>query len=46
MKDMLIEMKSNLQKINSRIDDAKNQISDVEYKEAKNTQSGQQKEKF
>ena len=37
---MLIEMKSNLQKINSRTDDAKNQFSDVEYKEAKNTQSG------
>ena len=35
-KDTLIEIKSNLQGINSRVDEAKNQISDLEYKEAKN----------
>ena len=28
-------MKNNLQGTNSRVDDAKNQISDLEYKEAK-----------
>ena len=39
------EMKNNLQGISGRVDEADNQISDLEYKEAKNTQSGQQKEK-
>ena len=34
--DTLIEMKNNLQGNNSRVDEAKNQISDQEYKE-KNT---------
>ena len=29
----------------SRVDEAENQISNLEYKEAKNTQSEQQKEK-
>ena len=38
-------MKSNLQESNSRVDKAGNQISDLEYKEAKNTQLEQQKEK-
>ena len=38
-------MKNNLQGINSRVDEAENQISDLEYKEAKNTQSEQQEEK-
>ena len=41
MNDTLTEMKKNLQRINSRVDEAKNQISDLEYKEAKNNQSGQ-----
>ena len=45
MKDILIEIKNNLQGNNSRVDEAKNQINDLEYKEAKITQSEQQKEK-
>ena len=45
MKNTLTEIKNNLHGINSRKDEAKNQISDLEYKEAKNTQSEQQKEK-
>ena len=45
MKDILIEIKNNLQGINSRVDEAKNQINDLEYKEAKNNQSEQQEEK-
>ena len=46
MKDILTEMKNNLQGINSRVDEAKNQHTSLEYKEAKNTQSEQQKEKY
>ena len=46
MKDSLIEIKNNLQGINSRVDEAENQISDLEYKEAKNNQSEQQEEKW
>ena len=34
MKDILTEMKNNLQGINSRVYEAKNQISDLEHKEA------------
>ena len=41
MKDTLIEIKNNLQGNNSRVDEAKNQINDLEYKEAKNNQSEQ-----
>ena len=37
-KDTLIEIKNNLQG-NSRMDEAKNQINDLEHKEAKNKQS-------
>ena len=44
-KDTLIEIKNNLQGNNSRVDEAKNQINDLEYKEAKNNQSEQQEEK-
>ena len=33
-KDTLIEIKNNLQRINSRVDEAENQISDLEQKEA------------
>ena len=44
-KDTLTEMKNSLQEKNSRVDKAKNQISNLEYKEAKITQSEQQKEK-
>ena len=35
MKDTLIETKNNLQGNNSRVDEAKNQINDLEHKEAK-----------
>ena len=35
-KDTLIEIKNNLQGNNSRVDEAKNQINDVEQKEVKN----------
>ena len=41
----LTEMKNNLQGINSTVDEAKNQISGLEYKKAKITQSEQQKRK-
>ena len=41
MKVTLTEMKNNLQRINSRVDAAENQISDLEHKEAKNNQSEQ-----
>ena len=39
MKDTLIEIKNNLQGNNSGINEAKNQINDLEHKEAKNNQS-------
>ena len=45
MKDTLIEIKNDLQENNSRMDEAKNQINDLEHQEAKNNQSEQQKEK-
>ena len=38
MKNTLTEIKNNLQGIHSRVEKAKNQISNLEYKEAKNTQ--------
>ena len=41
-KDTLIEAKNNLQGNNSRVDEAENQINDLEHKEAKNNQSEQQ----
>ena len=44
MKDTLIEIK-NKQGLNSRVDEAKNQINDWKYKEAKTNQSEQQEEK-
>ena len=44
-KDSLIEIKTNLQGNNSRVDEAKNQINDLEHKEAKNNQSEQQEGK-
>ena len=34
-KDSLIEIKNNLQGNNNRVDEAKNQINDLEHKEAK-----------
>ena len=42
-KDTLIEIKNNLQGNSSRVDEAVNQINDVEQKEGKNNQSEQQK---
>ena len=36
MKDILMEIKNDLQGNNSRVDEAKNQINDLEHKEAKN----------
>ena len=45
MMDTLIEIKNNLQGNNSRVDEAKNPINDLEHKEAKNNQSEQQEEK-
>ena len=45
MKDTLTEMNNNLQGINSRVDEAKNQISNLEYKEAKNTQQNSKQKK-
>ena len=38
-KDTLIEIKNNLQGNNNRVDEAKNQIIDLEHKEIKNNQS-------
>ena len=46
MKDTLIEIKNNLQGNNSRVDEAENQINDMEHKEAKNNQSEQEEKKF
>ena len=40
-KDSLIEIKNDLQGNNSKVDEAKNQIKDMEHMEAKNTQSEQ-----
>ena len=42
MKDTLIEIRNNLQENNSKVDEAENQINDIEHKEAKNNQSEQQ----
>ena len=45
MKDTLVEIENNLQGINSRINEAENQINDLEHKEAKNKQPEQQEGK-
>ena len=45
MTDTLIEIKNKSKRINSRVDETENQISNFEYKESKNTQSEQQEEK-
>ena len=45
MKDILMEIKNNLQGNNSRVYEAENQINDLEHKEAKNNHSEQQEEK-
>ena len=41
----LIEIKNNLQGSNSKVDEAENQVNDLEHQEAKNNQSEQQEEK-
>ena len=45
MKDTLIEIKNNLQRHNSRVDEAENQINDLEHKEAKTTNQENKKKK-
>ena len=44
-KDTLIEIKNNLQGNNSRVNEAENQINDLEHKEAKNNHIEQEKKK-
>ena len=44
MKDTLTK-KNNLEGINSRVDEVKNQINDLEHKEAKNSQQNKKKKK-
>ena len=46
MKDLLIEIKNNLQGNNNRVDEAKNQINDLGHKEAKNNQSEQEEKRI
>ena len=46
MRDSLIEIKNNLQGNNSRGDEAKDQINDLEHKEPKNNQSKQQEKRI
>ena len=46
MKDTLIEIKNNLQANNSRVDEDKNQINDLERKEPKNNQSEQEEKRI
>ena len=45
MKDTLIEIKNNLHGINSGVDEAENQINDLEHKESKDNHPKQQEEK-
>ena len=45
-KDILIEIKNNLQGNNSRVNEAKNQINDLEHQEAKNNYVEQKEEKL
>ena len=45
IKDTLIEIKYNLQGLNSRVDESENQVNDLEHKEAKSNQSEQEEEK-
>ena len=42
MKNTLAEIKNNLHRNNSRVNEGKNQINDLEHKETKNDQSEQQ----
>ena len=45
-KDTLTEIKNNLQANNSRVDEAENQIKDLQHKEAKNNQSEQEEKRI
>ena len=45
MKGTLIDIKNNWQGNNSRVDEAENQINDLDHKEAKNNQPEQEEEK-
>ena len=45
MEDSLIEITNNLHRNNSRLDEAENQVSNLEHKEAKNNQSEQNEKK-
>ena len=45
MKDTLVEIKKNLEGNNSKVNEAKNQINDLEHNEEKNNQSEQEEEK-
>ena len=45
MTDILIDIKNSLQGNNSTVDEAKNQINDLEHKEPKNNHAEQQEEK-
>ena len=43
MKDTLIEIKNNLQGNNTRVDEAKNQINDLEHKQKTTNQNSKKK---
>ena len=45
MKETLIEIKNNLQGNNSGVDEAKNQINDLKYKEERNNHAEQEGKK-
>ena len=45
MKDILIEIKNTLQGNNSKMDEAENQINDLEHEETKNNHTEQQEGK-
>ena len=45
MKDILIEIKNNLQRNYSRVDEAKKQVNVMEHKDAQHNQSEQEEEK-
>ena len=46
MKATLIEIKNNLQGNNSRVDEAENQIIDLEHKQARNNQAEQEEKRI
>ena len=46
MKDTLIKIKNNLQGNSSRMDEAKNQINDLEHKELKDNQSEEEENRI